>query len=495
MRRRRSGSRWPNGCSARASACLLAASLPLASSLPSGACAAAAPRPNVVIVILDAARADHFGAYGYARPTTPEFDALVPESLLFENAIADASFTMASVASLITGQPPGTHRIVELGRKLSDDVTTLAEVLRQAGFRTGAFTENPLIDAGYGYAQGFDTFRQIPGPMSPDEKAARLSDSAVARGNVRETLAWAAAAKADGPFFLYSHILRPHNPYQALPEHRGRFAADEIGAIDGSTGQLVKLNHGRQKLSDRDLQHLVDLYDENLLSADSLLGQLVSGLRETGQLDRSILVVMSDHGEAFREHGRLLHGDYVYQEDIHIPLLVRFPPSTGLAGRRVGAPIQISDLMPTLLSALGLPVPEAATGRDWMPRLAASDEAAAEDAIPAPIIAHGTRSTSLQSASWKLVRRETRAAAAPRTLLFDLDADPGEQRDLARQEAARSSSLNDQLDRELRRQSGDRPDESAPELAPEFVERLRALGYLPSEGDGRPSPESDSAGD
>lgn len=247
-------------------------------------------------------------------------------------------------------------------------------------------------------------------------------------------------------------------------------------------------------LAGEDLRHLVDLYDENLLSADSLLGQLIAGLRESRQLDQSVVVVMSDHGEAFREHGRLLHGDNVYQEDIRIPLLIRFPPAMRLAGRRVRVPVQISDLMPTLLSALELPPVEGATGRDWIPWLVEPNQAGEKPMNSHPIIAHGAQSKSLQDASWKLVRRRSRKGSDSSTLLFDLAADPGEQDDLTRKQAARSERLADDLDEVLRRQRGARPDESTPELAPEFIERLRALGYLSDEHGGR-SPTSDASED
>ena len=290
----------------------------------------------MLIVVLDAARADHFGCYGYDRPTTPNIDELALESVVFERALSDASWTVPSIASLLSGLPPVHHGVVRSGGVLPEAVTTLAEVLTDRGYRTAAFTENPLIDPEYGFGQGFQHFRQFI-ERSAREKAAFGSeefDLSRAHEHVAEMADWIDAAADDAPFLLYAHFLRPHNPYHALPEHAGHLSLSYSGKLTGGTRELFTLQLRKADLSESDLQHLVDLYDENLLSADALAGELIGALRQRRLLESTITVLLSDHGEGFREHGTLLHGEQVYQESIHVPFMIRFPQAAAVEPRR-----------------------------------------------------------------------------------------------------------------------------------------------------------------
>jgi arylsulfatase A-like enzyme len=431
---------------------------------------------NVLFVVLDAARADHFGAYGYARPTTPSFDALAEEAVVFDRAFSNASFTRASIASLFSGQPPGWHGVLKVGHLLPRKVTTLAEALAAHGYRTAAFTENPLIDRAYGYGQGFEVFRRLHGgePDLMGEVVKRIDDLDLSnsREHVGEMLAWVTGPGSEGPFFLYAHFLRPHNPYHALPEHVGRFSGAYAGPVTGSTEQLVAINAGRMQVGDEDLAHLVDLYDENLLSADSLLGSLVDGLRAKGLLDSTIVVVSSDHGEAFLEHGKVLHGLQVYREELRVPLLVLFPSAMAIPPQRRQEAVQLSDLMPTLLAALGVPGSASSQGRNLMPLLAGHDSRLAR----AVLVSHGVKATSLQEGDLKFIRLKPRDDA--KDLLFDLANDPGELHDLASHRAADAARMRARLAEMLASQRAGAPPSSIEAPRDEFREHLRLLGYL-----------------
>jgi arylsulfatase A-like enzyme len=431
---------------------------------------------NLLFVILDAARADHFGAYGYARPTTPSFDALAGEAVVFDRAFSNASFTRASIASLFSGQPPGWHGVLEVGHLLPREVTTLAEVLAAHGYRTAAFTENPLIDRAYGYGQGFEVFRRLHGgePDRMGEVVERIDelDLSNSREHVGEMLAWVTGPGSEGPFFLYAHFLRPHNPYHALPEHVGRFAGAYEGPVTGGTEQLVAINAGRMQVGAEDLAHLVDLYDENLLSADSLLGALVDGLRAKGMLDSTIVVVFSDHGEAFLEHGKVLHGHQVFREELRVPLLVRFPTAMAIPPHRREEAVQLSDLMPTLLAALGIPGSARTQGRNLMPLFAGHDAPVARAAL----VSHGIEATSLQEGDLKYIRLRPRYGVGG--WLFDLANDPGELHDLAPDRAADAARMRAGLAEMLTSQRAGAPPSSVEAPGDEFREHLRLLGYL-----------------
>lgn len=430
---------------------------------------------NVVVVVLDAARADHFGTYGYPRKTTPHIDAIAEESVVFDRAHSDASYTIPSIASLFSGLPPTRHGVTRPQHRLSDAIETLSERLRLSGRRTGAFVENPLLDPAHGYGQGFDVFEKQFDlrETGPDSDLERI-DLSNSREHVAGMLEWIDADPSQ-PFFLYAHFLRPHNPYWALPEHAGRFSIGYRGDIDGSTAQLVELGEEGTPIPPQDLQQLIDLYDENLFSADALVGDLVAGLEARQLLERTVLVITSDHGESFREHGRLLHGYQVFEEDILIPLLVRFPRGTRVGPKRVQAFVQLSDLRAMLIEVLGESEPSGAGGSGpeprWVPILASGEP---PDVEP-PGLAVGRRARALFAEGYKLIRIKR---PTPRTLLFDLAEDPREK--TPRTGDPETRKRLERLFRTILREDAVARKTykgRSLEIGADRLERLRALGY------------------
>jgi len=237
--------------------------------------------------------------------------------------------------------------------------------------------------------------------------------------------------------------------------------------------EITAANAGMLELSESDLKHLADLYDENLLSADALAGDLFDALRERGLLESTIVVLVSDHGEGFREHRWLSHGFQVYQEDVHVPFLIRFPKSLGVRPRREKALVQLTDLMPTVLAALGANDAMETPGWNLMPLLTG----ASSEKRPRPIVSHGAMGVSLRDDGLKLIRvtRGLRGRAHP--LLFDLREDPGELRDLASIRKSEVARMRVHLDAVLRRRKERAMKTSTKPLDPVRLEHLRALGY------------------
>jgi arylsulfatase A-like enzyme len=442
-----------------------------------GARAAPCAGCNVLLIVLDAARADHFALYGYERATTPRLERLAREAVVFDRAYAEASYTVASVASLLTGLPPGVHGVDTFATPLAPSVETLAESFAAARYRTAAFVENPLVGAEHGFAQGFERFVSLGRKI---ELAGNMEyDVGDPRRNVQDALAW--AAEDDGaherPFFLYLHLLRPHSPYFPLDEHAGRFSGGYAGPLRGTSAELATIQYGGPAPDAAARDHLVALYDENVLSADALVGQAVDALAAAALLDETIVVVTSDHGEEFLEHGRVLHGWHVFEESVRVPLVVRFPPRTGIAGERVQTPVQLADVAPTLLAAVGATSVAGAAdvaGTNLLPLL--EDPPAVRAVLSQSNPQFGV--LAYREGELKLVRVQPDGAREPRFALYDLAADPHETTDLAAGRADEVQALARRLEGVLARRAAARRGAGETPLSEERTEMLRALGYV-----------------
>jgi arylsulfatase A-like enzyme len=289
-------------------------------------------RPNVLVYSIDCLRADHVGAYGYERPTTPEIDRLARDGVLFERQYSCASWTLASVGCLFTSLRPPCHGGRTVDARLAARLPRLVQSFSAAGYATAGFTANPLLDGG-GYDVGFDTFARTEhrgevGAVSADAK--RLT-TAVVR--------WL-RAHHDQRFFIYAHSLDLHAPYLAREPFLSRFVAGGVGAASD-----------------------LDRYDSELAYNDLWLGRMISVLRELGLYDSTLIAVTADHGEEFGEHGIFHHGRSLFEAVVHIPLILKLPGSAS-AGRRVEAVGDNTDVGPTLTRLAGLAPPAGSQGRD-----------------------------------------------------------------------------------------------------------------------------------
>jgi arylsulfatase len=416
---------------------------------------------GVVLIVLDAAGAKHFGTYGNPLPTSPNVDALARDGgTVFERAYAQSAWTLPSTASLLTGRYP---------RRRSQPRTvvaheTLASALGAAGFRTAAFSENPLVTATFGFDQGFDDFHEyFPKALYDANPRTYATDSARPTTDAIEWL----TAHPDERAFVYLHLLAPHSPYAAPPPFRDRFAAPD-GRLDGDTDTLLRLNEGTLDASVSDVDQLRLRYLENLAYGDHQVGRVVDALRRAGRLDRTIVIVTADHGEAFREHGAVLHTTTLYEEMIHVPLVVRMPARFGPMPSRVSGIVELRDLVPTICHAVRAPC-TVGTSRSLIHALRTT--------APRPRVARAWTSYGSDLAMGAIVtadRKLIHDRTARRLALFDLASDVDERHDLADVEVARARRLA----RRLRRP---RPAPAA-ELArrapnEDTARKLRALGY------------------
>jgi arylsulfatase A-like enzyme len=422
-----------------------------------GACGGGQKPEGVLLVVVDTLRADHLGVYGYERPTSPHLDELAAEGAVFEQAIAPAPWTLPSVASMLTGKLPRDHgagRKEESKQKtpLSLQSETLAEALREIGFQTGAITNNPYLGRKFQIDQGFDSFDY--GKRRSAAASARL-----ARQWIDE--------RREQPFFLLLHLMDPHFPYRPPARYRGRFA------VRGDAGipPMKELRKGLGKLDPEIWEHLVARYDEEVLYVDEVLGELFAWLRQERLWDRTLVVVTSDHGEEFLEHGSFEHGHSMYQEVLRVPLLVWGP---GVEARRIDRPVSLVDFKATLLEAVGGRSESTGQGVSFWPLLRGRGGGASSP-LYAESMLYGDERKAVVDWPWKY---ELRMGEGDRELLFDLESDPLEQRDLAGERVEEADRLEGMLRERLLAPNRSLANGDEVELDEAEKAELRELGYL-----------------
>ncbi len=427
--------------------------------------------PNIIVYLIDTLRADHTPMYGYERNTTPRLAGL-PDKIVFENAYSTAARTRPATASALTGLYPGAHH-ARLGLGLEYSVETLAETLRAGGWSTAAFVANGNVFAPeYAFEQGFDRFVAVPG---------RRRDNHAYTEEINEVLLPAVRSLADEPFFLYVHAIDPHSPYDPPPGFAGRFRdPDYDGPITPQTTHSRLLR--KSVKTPADVEYVRDLYDEDILYQDAELGRLLDLLREKALLEQTVLIIISDHGEEFAEHGDWEHGNRLYEEQIRIPFVLRIP---GRDGARLETPISLADLPPTVLGLFGLRGPPAAQGRDASSLLLDGEGNRAGSIFAEEVTnVRGGDLRTLVDGQWKLIRRADGDAedASVSYRLFDLESDPGEQIDRAPSDPGRLRILREELQRRSRWLDRGTPREGPAIRIDERTRRqLRALGYLDGE--------------
>jgi arylsulfatase A-like enzyme len=460
--------------------------------------------PDVAVVVLDTVRADHVSAYGYARSTTPTFDALAREGALFLDAVSPATWSLPAHASLFTGRFVSGHGAHEEHRFLAAGMPTLAETLAAAGWDTRSFTANAWISDTLGLTRGFawtdeawrhgDVGRSFhPAFRLLDRLGLGVADKGggLAASNFER---WAAGRPGDAPpAFAFLNFIEAHFPYHQLPpEYLGRFTDTARGELQTLSMRLFAAQFGDPiPDSGETLPLATAMYDAGILYADHLLGRVVEALRRRGSLDRTVLIVLADHGEMLGEHGEFGHGLSLYEPVLHVPLLVRFPPRIP-AGTRVAAPVSTVGVFATVCDLAGVAAPPTLQGPSLAaaldgggpPRAVLAERYATlllggtASASADPLLRADVRFRTLRAGRMKLVQSSRGPA-----YLFDLAADPGEEHDLAPADPATVGRLEAELE-VVRAGLGlaalDAPvqDGAAPAVDPAARERLRALGYV-----------------
>ena len=441
-------------------------------------------RPNIVLISVDTLRADHLPTYGYERPTAPRIDELARGATVFDRCYAEASHTLLTHSTLLTGVYPETHGMTSSRSTLSDEIPTVAETLRDHGFRTGAFVNSAFLHPKFKLDRGFDEYDYYPDQRPAGSGDDRSFGRSAGQTN-RLVFAWLDEAPGE-PFFLFVHYFDVHSdwdqrPYEAPAGYRERFEIDRPPGFVTGDGEvsasryLLRRNEQGMSYSEPETAYLRSLYDGGIAYADSEIGALLDRLRDLQLLDRSIVILLSDHGEEFQEHGKLLHSQ-VYEELVRVPLVISFPedgPDVGGAqGRRVGSLVQLSDIMPTLLAYLNIDPPPTLQGTSLLPLLARGE--------PTRQYAYFRNKDGSQygvrDARWKLL---VHGKEDPEIELFDLDADPGERRNLAAQHAGQVPPLLKVLSTWRKETVALRPRRTdQTDLDVRTRKQLEALGYV-----------------
>jgi len=446
----------------------------------------------VIIYLIDTLRADRLGLYGYDKSTSPRIDALASESVVFERANAPAPWTLPSVASILSSTFACEHGVIVDGQKLSPSFDTLPERLRSIGYATGGYYANPYVGPATGLDQGYDLYE-----VDWDKDALAAQVGAYLDQH------------ASAPFFLYLHTIEPHDAFRtpgkfiprsdwvSLDErkqyharymtYRESTGADSIadqprGAIDNTEEQqqaMAALNAMRDKIN--------ALYDASIRWADSNVGAVIDELKDRGIWDEAIFILVSDHGEEFNDHGGWVHGQSVYEELVHVPLIVHFPDGE-FAGRRIEDTISLLDIMPTIFDYLGRPeLCYECRGASLMPRISGADKIEATVPVITSlrinrreyyrpwVSSRGDTNIVARQADWKGIWN----ADIQNLELYDLAHDPGELEDV-------SADYPD-LARTLEQTASDwfsdcsalwREPEQIQDFDEEVRQQLRSLGYF-----------------
>jgi arylsulfatase A-like enzyme/cytochrome c-type biogenesis protein CcmH/NrfG len=408
---------------------------------------AAKPVLNVVLITIDTLRADHLGCYGYKQIKTPNIDGLAADGARFERAFAVVPVTLPSHSSMLTGTYPMSSGMHDFsGNKLSPLQPTMASVLKQAGYQTGAVIAAAVLDSRFGLNQGFDFYYDHFDFSRLDE--ANL-DEMERPGNVVADVALDWLGKnSQKKFFLWMHLYDPHFPYHPPEPYSTEYASH--------------------------------LYDGEVAFADEQVGRLLQFLKEKGLYQNTLIVLTGDHGESLGEHGEKTHGFFIYNATMHVPLIIRLPENA--VPRAVADPVSLVDLLPTVLGEVGLPVPAQVQGHSLLPEIRGTKTLSDHGAsVEHDHILYGETFLPRIHFNWSELRGSENAKYhfidAPKPELYDLAKDPGETRNLFAEKKAVADEMRAKLSSMIREYSAGKEMAEKTALDPALMERLKALGY------------------
>ena len=462
--------------------------------------------PQVVLLIQgDTLRSDHLDAYGYERQTAPTLRRLAEEGALFRHAITQTSWTKAAVPSILASLYPTTHGVRRIPDRLPASATTIAEVYRQAGYATVSFSSVAFTGQLTNLHQGFEELHESESTAG----RAGPKGSKTSREYVDRLMEWL-DGHDDVPVFVYLHVFDPHSPYEpnrpydtmwadakGREEYQRQLEVLKKGAVSdaflaqrgmATRDELVKAGLDPEAF----LRYSKDWYDGSIRGMDTEIARLVERLDSLGLRERSVVAFYADHGEEFHDHGRMWHGQSVYGEMIRVPLIF-WGPGRVPSGLKVEEPVQLIDVMPTLLEMSGLRVPEGVQGRSLQPLLRGAAATPASGGWKRrPLIAekqpfsdtdhpNATEAYAIMDGKWKLIQNVARPPEKPEFELFDFYADPLDQKDLAAGHPDVVAKMAKELGawREWAKAARPKPDSEATKgMSAEQLEQLRSLGYI-----------------
>jgi arylsulfatase A-like enzyme len=423
------------------------------------------PKPNILLISIDTLRADHLATYGYDRPTSPFVDSLAAQGIRFDRAYATSSWTTPSVVSMITSSYPTRHRmggrirgVPRVWSRIPDGLPNLAEALRLRGYRTFGLVANTNLAADRGFDRGFDRFECL-GTADLDRV-----DEAIAP--------WLdEIGRGEGPWFFWLHMLDPHGPYNGRTPWIESFepAHASHAWLDGMTSErLVKY---ADRFSERHMDVVRALYDSEIRDMDEFLRSLFD--RMPGAEDAFVLFT-ADHGEEFLDHGGMLHGRTLFDEQVRIPFIVRLPEGR-FAGTVVDDAVSLVDVLPTIIGAAGGEPAEGAAGID----LIGPDGPSVPDGrVVVAELLRGVPERATIDGRWKFI---SKPGSPDRLELYDLNGDPSERANLAGDLTDRVAHFQELLAAFERAHTPVTEELEQTDITPEQLEALRALGYVAPE--------------
>ncbi len=417
---------------------------------------------NIVLISIDTLRADHLGCYGYNRETSPTLDKLASEGVLFEDASAASSWTMPSHGSLLTGLYPSRSGLVTKNSVLPPNVKTLAQLVSERGLTTAAIVNAFYVSKKFGFDIGFDEFSFVPdGHLL----------QGVAPVVIEKTKDWLQGGRKE-QFFLFLHFFDVHTSYNPRPRFAKEFVKPYDGIADGTSAQLLAFRDGKFSLNNKDVKHLIDLYDAGIRQFDDQLNVLFSLFQQQNLMEKTIFIITADHGEEFFDHGGVLHGRTLYQELIHVPLIIRGPKIP--RAKRIKDAVSLIDVTPTVLSLLGTKSFPGFEGYDLCSLWQRSSAKPPERFIFAEADCDNIKANikrSVRSQRYKLHYD----LLSQQCELYDLANDPQEHINIATEHPNMVKLLLRELKNFMAKSKNNY--KKVP-LSPEELQRLKSLGYL-----------------
>lgn len=481
---------------------------PKARPQPATSGAGGAPR-GVILIHADTLRRDHLNFYGHSRETAPMLARMAKEGVLFNNAISNASWTKVSTPSIMTGLYPATHGVALQTDRLPSSATTMAEVYRAAGYATLSLSSVPFTGQYTNLHQGFEELHESSS-LSSDGSA--LS-SKTGREYVDRLLDWVERHR-EVPFFAYLHVFDPHSPYEPYPPYNTKWSdpvrmeqhrrnVDVAAKVIEDPFFRTRRLPTRQEVikagldPDTYVAQELDWYDGSIRGLDAEMGRLLEQLRRMGLDESTLIVLTSDHGTEFHDHGRFWHGQGVYGELINIPLVIRWPGRVP-AGRAIDDLVQSIDILPTMLDLTGLEHPPGVQGQTLQPFLNPASQSAGgpgswpgwtprpaiSERVPTTVIVPDEQkrvSVAIIDGTWKLIHNTTQTPGLPEFELFDYFKDPLDKHNVATDHPDVVARLAKAIAgwKQMATAARVKPDaETTKALSPEELQRLRSLGYV-----------------
>lgn len=425
------------------------------------------PKLNVILISMDTLRSDHLGSYGYERATSPHLDALSRQGVLFKQVIAQAPYTVSSHTSMLTSLYPSFHKVNLLREStMNPRIETLAEHFYNNGYRTWAIVGGGQMSSDYGLSEGFESYIEF---TSPHRDVWR---------KIQEIIGFIEKEKNNN-FFIFFHSYKPHAPYNPIAPYDTMFSPNYSGPISGSIEQIEAINSGELKVTPRDIQHLIALYDGDIREMDDQIQELFDYLKKAGLDKRTLVVFTSDHGEEFGEHGKVgVHSHTVYDELLHVPLIFRLTDILP-AGAVFENQVQSVDIFPTILDLAGIDFTQTSIhGQSLLPLI--KNELKAEynrRAFSERLAGDGNHLRAMRSPQFKYIMQENKKKNIVDHFYYDLTKDPQEQNSLQMTPEKLREMFN-QISFLI--EEGKRVDtfERGKKIDKDTLETLKALGYI-----------------